>query len=46
MEDKKRTIEIHEVSGQAVMSIINFMYTAELDINNDNVQVWKIYWAL
>lgn len=38
-ESKARQVEIREVDGQTLRTLVDYIYTAEIEVTEDNVQV-------
>lgn len=38
-ESKAHQVEIREVDGQTLRNLIDYIYTAEIEVTEDNVQV-------
>lgn len=38
-ESKARQVEIREVDGQTLRKLVDYIYTAEIEVTEDNVQV-------
>lgn len=38
-ESKAHQVEIREVDGQTLRTLVNYIYTAEIEVTEDNVQV-------
>lgn len=47
-ESKAHQVEIREVDGQTLRTLVDYIYTAEIEVTEDNVQVGEklLCWCL
>ncbi len=42
-ESKAHHVEIRDVDGQTLLKLVDYIYTAEIEVSEDNVQVMDLW---